>query len=197
MIKHLKESTDTVESRKKFTKLILKLCYWGLWVLSIVIYWIICFSNFKYIVPPLSQPPYIYNFLAEFVIEGQMFFIPAAIAVIMGFTGAAKDFNRRRWLYVPITGAMFILYRILTEELVTYIVEVYVMREIMGEELSFNILKPFIHYFTHVGFSLVSGTAAGEWILILLLGFGCSALGLVVGILIRNFKIVRREQQAE
>ena len=195
MIRHLKESTDVVESRQKFNRLILKLCYWGLWVLTIAVYWIVGFSDLKFGL--INQVPGPYSLLYAFVYDGQLPLCFVIITVIMGFMGAAKDFNKRRWLYVPITGAMFVLYRILTVELVSYVADVYLMREDTGAKQTFNFLKPFIHYFTHDGYSYAYSVNRGEWIIMLLVGLGCSAFGLGVGILIRTFKIVRRKEQSE
>ena len=193
MLRHLKESTDTVASRDKLTRFILQLCYWGLWVLGVMIWWAFAASNLN--VDLMHPNPTKYNLLVSLLLSGgHLFLFPAVIAAIMGIMGAAKDFDRRRWLYVPITGAMFVIYRLVTAELLSYLQEMKCSLEFAGEKASGNML---VHYFTGKGYVYINNGTTDEWHIMLLIGLGCSALGMGVGILIRKFKIVRREASAE
>ena len=195
MIRHLKESTDAVNSSQKLIRLILRLCYWGSWTLALAVWWVASSLAIQgYGGVPI--PPH--NRLLNSIAAGTLCACPVIIAVIMGFMGAVSSFCWRRWLYVPVTGVMFIVYRIVTSEWYNYYMDLFVIREVTGEESTLNIFRPIIQYFGGNEYQFVCVMNSGEWLWMLLLGAGCSVLGLLIGTFIRfaqyYFKSLKEKQ---
>ena len=181
MIRHLKEATDTVTSRKKLTKLIITLIYWGFWALMILGYWILRFTtSFERAAELL---PFVGN-MNEVDIN-YIFSVPFTL-VIMAFVGLNEDFGKLKWIYIPITGAAFMLYQTLTTELVWYIGNVLYAWEVAGHKTLINPFEVFKWYFVDQ-----------NWFLALALGLGVSALGLWIGTFIRYYRKSKTEKETE
>ena len=163
MIGHLKESTDVVESRRKLTLIILTLCSWIFWTGGFLAYLI-------FVLTKSSMGILEHDRLRR--VSDTIYFIayPLCMLVITFFMGLFKDFGKWRWLYIPITAAMFVVAGRLTVWVDAY----------FDDKLVWDLPEG-------VAWSLVKHLSARqEWWLMLGLGFVCSAVGMWIGAFIRH-----------
>lgn len=96
MIRHLAETTNMAANNERLLKRLAIAAYWVCWGLVFLIYGLIA-------IIPESTP--LINF------NGLLCYVPVTVAfafvtVTIGLTGDVKS----KWLYIPITGAIFVLY---------------------------------------------------------------------------------------
>lgn len=94
MIAYLKESTDTVKSRQKFSRLILMAVYLLIWTLLLIWFWMGGASGSNAMG---------YSLLAFYLI------LPLATLVVSVFIGKDREWGGIRWLMLLFFGAMFML----------------------------------------------------------------------------------------
>lgn len=90
MINHLKESTDTVRSREKFSKVIQIVAYLVIWVASILAFWF-----------GIDPDGAVYSLAVFFLI------LPVTTFVISLLIGKDNSWSKYKWLMVLFFGAMY------------------------------------------------------------------------------------------
>lgn len=93
MITYLKESTDTVKSRRTFSKLILVIAYLMVWTLLMILFW---FGTGE-------DGAMGYGILAFYLI------LPITTVLISFFIGRDRSWGPFRWLMILFFGIMFML----------------------------------------------------------------------------------------
>lgn len=171
MIRHLAESTDAVTSSRQLIKRIILGVYWGFWILMILLFWV-TFLNLGYIYLP-------YGWSMREIVYHIAF--PVCMLAVTMLMGASSGFGKLRWLYVPITGGMFLLYDMLTWYMHLYL---------WARE---TIQKP-IYFFELVGSYFMD---RDDGLLILFIGLGCSVVGLFAGTFIRNARLVKAKKKGD
>lgn len=92
MVEYLQESTDTVKSRQKLSKLVLVIAYLVIWVLSIVVFW---FGG--------NQDAMGYSLVVFY------FVLPVSTLIISVFIGKGDGWTNVKWLMLLFFGIMNML----------------------------------------------------------------------------------------
>ncbi len=171
MIRHLAESTDAVASNKQLIKRIILGVYWGFWVLMLLLFWV-TFLNFGYIALP-------YGWSMKEIVYHMVF--PGCMFVVTMLMGASSGFSKLRWLYVPITGGMFLVYDTLTWYMHSYL---WAYEETQKPIYFFELICSYFMY-------------GEDGLIKLFIGLGCSAVGLFAGTFIRNVRLVKAKKKGD
>lgn len=174
MIRHLAESSNAAISREKLFKRIIIAAYCAFWALVLLYYWLIGWRIDAF----AREWRGCHNEQILF-----LFVFPLCVAVIAGFMGACKIFGRRRWLFVPISGALLVFLNLFTAELCDFI-NIWFMNKYI------NVFEMFSWYFRPINLK--------TWVAsVFLFGCGGCAAGMFVGSFIRYYAAVREKANGE
>ena len=102
MIRHIKDATDAAENRRKDTRLILTIIFWGLWAIGAVGYLLFVLTKESMGITEHAR-------LRQFSNTVYFLIYPLCMLTVTFLMGLFKDFGKRRWLYIPITSALFVI----------------------------------------------------------------------------------------
>lgn len=179
MIRHLTETTNAEENKKRLFKWILIGVYAAIWALFIPFYWVVTSHN------SLAD---MYNLLFSGDGPVYLFFYPVCTGIITLLVGAGGYFGTLKWLFIPINGIMHILTYGVTCKLDGWLFYLKVAAYQSKTEqpfVLFDFLKDYLsdNQFYNKGYPLVGIIAA--------------AAGLLIGTLIRQSLVIKRIERNE